>query len=98
MAAHTAWRVIRTSKDPKFMVKGYELADCFYARHRFRIAEVRAMIPDPTLFANYYMGTQYRVFDAHGVSDAEVAAGKSPPPVGTFPTFDEATAFCDAQP
>lgn len=91
MGVAVTWRAIRGANDPKFLVKGFELADCFYAQHRFRIAETRAY-PEGYEAAP---GVRYRVFDAHGVTDAEVKAGKSAPLVGHFPTFDDAIAFCD---
>ena len=69
-----SWRVLRTSSDPKFMVKGFELADCFLALHRFRVEEVRAY-PDGYEAG---AGVRYCVFDADTVSDADVRAGKSP--------------------
>lgn len=83
------WRTLIGSNNPKFMVKGHELAVTFYKSHRFAIYEVR------TLEADGYCSTAYRVRDAHTVSDAEVREGVRPKVVGERLTWDEAVALCD---
>jgi hypothetical protein len=74
------------------MVKGYELADCFYGRHRFRIAEVRAY---PNGVRDGDAGVVYAIYDAETVTDAEVAAGIHPTRIATCDTFAAAIEFCD---
>jgi hypothetical protein len=80
----TAWRVLRTSQDPKFLVKGYDLAVTLYGpQSRFAVYEVR------TLDAERLPSIAYRVHDAERVTDAEVRAGKAAPAIAHGLTWDQ---------
>ncbi len=85
------WRTVRDHRDPKFMVKGYVLAVADYpgSQYRFLVEEVRAMNADRS------MGIQYRIRDAHTVSDAELLTGKRSEVVATVDTWVEVEAYCD---
>lgn len=86
----TNWRVLLTSRDHNFMVKGHALAVTLYGpQSRFAVYEVR------TLEADGYCGTRYRVHDAAQVSDAEVRAGKSAPAIAHGLTWDEVEKLVD---
>lgn len=79
----TAWRVMLTSQDRRFMVKGFALAATLYGpASRFCVFEVRT-------FEDGHAGVRYRVHDAHAISDADVAAGKSVPAIAHGLTWDE---------
>jgi hypothetical protein len=65
----TAWRTLIGHRNPRFMVKGHELAVTLYGpANRFAVYEVRTLTSDGPSCA-------YRVRDAETVSDAEVRAG-----------------------
>ena len=91
MSRHpTSWRTLIGSANPKFMVKGHELAVTLYGDNaRFSVSEVRVIEADG------YCGTRYRVRDAHTVTDAEVRAGKSSQVVADGLTWDEVEAFVE---
>jgi hypothetical protein len=83
------WRTKVSSMDPKFMVKGTELATAMCGQNgRFQICEVRA------LDADRMPGVRYRVRDALTVSDQDVRDGKRSEIVQDVATLDEAVAFC----
>jgi len=87
----TNWRVLRTSRDPKFLVKGHDLAVTLYGpASRFAVYEVR------TLEADGYCGTAYRVHDAERVTDAEMRAGKTSPAIAHGLTWDEVEALVNS--
>lgn len=83
-----SWRSLINHRDPRFMVKGHELAVSFRSGYRFAVYEVR------TLEADGHCGTAYRIRDAHTVSDAEVRARVAPKVVADGLTWDEVEAFC----
>lgn len=82
------WETVTTYRDPRFLVKGVELAFTVCgAQMRFAICEHRAMTAEgePSVI--------YRVRDAETVSDAEVKHGLRPKVVARFHTFEEAETF-----
>jgi hypothetical protein len=87
----TNWRTLIGSANPKFMVKGHELAVTLYGEaSRFAVYEVRS------LEADGYCGTRYRIRDAETVSDADVRAGKFAQVVADGLTWTEVEAFVGA--
>lgn len=69
-----SWRTITPSNNPKFTVKGTELAQAIVpgTNSRFAIVEVR------TIDADRFLSVTYYVRDAKTVSDAEVRDGIKP--------------------
>lgn len=80
-----AWRSLVSSRDPKFMVKGTELAVCLVGKwSRFAVYEVRCFIgPDREPDRHFH------VRDAGRISDADVKLGKRPPIVAICETEDQ---------
>lgn len=84
----TKWRTLIGAQNPKFGVKGHALAVTLYGpASRFAVYEVRTIEPGGE------WGTAYRVHDAHGVTDAEVRAGKSSPAIAHGLTWDQVEAL-----
>lgn len=86
------WRTITTSRSPKFLVKGTELADALYGpNNRFLIVETRALDEEghPTVV--------YRVRDAATVSDWDIKNGNYSRVVATLDTLEDATDYCDRE-
>lgn len=83
------WKTVTNSRDPRFMVKGTELATMIAGElSRFQICEIRAYDAEraPTVI--------YKVRDADFITDSEVRAGKRPPVVKVFAVEADAFAFC----
>jgi hypothetical protein len=84
------WRSLIGSRDPRFTVKGHELAYRLYGdQSRFAIYEVRCIEKDG------HLGVFYSVRDAQTISDAELKAGARPKIVAYGLAYGEAEAFCD---
>lgn len=91
------WRVLVSSYDPSYTVKGTELAVAFVKGSRFAIYEVRALEPAPAGSPNRYeLSLRYRVRDALTVSDAEVRLGTRPRIVFEDWDLDKVLEFCHA--
>lgn len=80
------WRPITTSRDPRYMVKGTELAMTYVegCGCRFAIYEVRCYD------AQGQSDVLYRIRDAEKVSDAQVREGVRPQVVGETHDLDRA--------
>lgn len=85
------WRTIVSSRDPKYTVKGTELACAAVPNtmHRFAVYEVR------TLEADGGLGVKYRIRDAQTVTDSEVRAGVRPRIVFENLLEDECLHWCE---
>lgn len=91
------WRTVTGERDSRFLVRGTELATAVVPNcsHRFVLCEHRVVGRDD-MGATF--DREYRVRDAHGVSDAQVRERVRPPIVARFDTEAEALAWCAAQP
>lgn len=89
------WHVITRDSDPKFLVKGTELANAIIPgfRSRFQLCEHRTLVAaSPGSQYRYEYDREYVIRDAEAINDADVKAGKRPPIIGRYPTMDDATA------
>lgn len=83
------WQTITGSLDPRYMVKGTELAQAILPGNhcRFALVEVRCYDADRN------SDVTYRVRDAETVTDAEVKSGTRPRVVFEG-SYDDALKFC----
>jgi hypothetical protein len=88
------WRTVTGARSDRFFVKHTRLAVAFYHGHRFAIYEIRGARNTDGSFNDYYV-----VADAHTVSDADIAAGRSAAIVHRTTDLDlpGVIAWCDAQ-
>jgi hypothetical protein len=83
------WRTVTTSTDPRFLIKGTELANAICGKHsRFQICEVRRISADG------FPDRMYAVRDADTVTDAQIKAGVRPAIVKWFDSDCGAEDFC----
>lgn len=83
------WNSVTSVYDPKYNVKGTEIANALCGGHsRYQICEVRKRDADG------FMAVDYVVRDAHTVSDAQVKDGVRPAIVGRTDDVEKAVEFC----